>query len=133
MDGLAGLEAWRWVFLGKLRHIIERMKSNTKLTPLFAVFGLATCALAFASFFLVLDFPSRQTYLTPAETKWVVDRINAERGDAEADEVDTRTKLGFLLEWRLIVYGILFGAATFPSYAFACQLPNPPDHSLVRV
>jgi cyanate permease len=52
-----------------------------------------------------------------------VDRINKERGDAAGDEQSTRTKLGYLLEWRLIVYGVLFGAATFPSYAFAYFLP----------
>jgi MFS family permease len=56
MDGIGGLENWRWVF------IIE---------------GLATIVIGIAAFFFVCDFPDDAKWLTEEERAFVIARVAA--------------------------------------------------------
>jgi hypothetical protein len=69
----------------------------------------------------VVDFPSKQTFLSREQTEWVIKRINDDRGDATADDTTLREKLAHLADWRLTLYGVCFGCTTMPAYAFACK------------
>jgi hypothetical protein len=71
-----------------------------------------------------VDFPSKQTFLSREQTEWVIKRINDDRGDATADVTTLKEKLAYLMDWRLALYGICFGCATMPAYAFACKLSS---------
>ncbi|KAL8769018.1 MAG: hypothetical protein Q9209_004935 [Squamulea sp. 1 TL-2023] len=65
MDGLAGKEGWRWIF------IME---------------GLLTCVTSFFAYFLLVDFPDKADqswrFLNKDERDFVVRRINKDRDDA---------------------------------------------------
>jgi len=54
MDGIGGLEGWRWIF------ILE---------------GIATVIVALASYFLLYDFPETASFLTEEERAFVVFRL----------------------------------------------------------
>lgn len=54
MDGIGGLEGWRWIF------ILE---------------GLLTLVAAFAAYFLVHDTPETAKFLTEEEKVWVINRL----------------------------------------------------------
>lgn len=63
MDGVGGLEGWRWIF------ILE---------------GIATVIVAVMSFFLLYDFPETASFLTEEERAFVVFRLKYQ-GHAESD------------------------------------------------
>lgn len=54
MDGVGGLEGWRWIF------ILE---------------GIATVVVAVAAFFLLFDFPQTASFLTQEERDFIVYRL----------------------------------------------------------
>ena len=66
MSGLEGLTGWRWIF------IIE---------------GTLTCALGIAGYWLLVDFPDQAhkswKFINEREAKFIIDRVNKDRGDAK--------------------------------------------------
>ncbi len=58
MDGVAGLEGWRWIF------ILE---------------GLFTVLVGIASFWVIQDFPETAKFVTETESEWCLIKV-AERG-----------------------------------------------------
>jgi len=65
MDGVAGLEGWRWIF------ILE---------------GIATVLVAFSSYYLLHDFPETASFLTEEERAFVVFRLKYQ-GQAASREI----------------------------------------------
>lgn len=53
----------------------------------FIVYGAITMGLGVIGYFMVVDFPDKATFLTPAESKIVRDRIDRDRGDAVPDKM----------------------------------------------
>ncbi|KAJ7114562.1 major facilitator superfamily transporter [Mycena crocata] len=102
LGGTYGLTPWRWIFI---------------------VFGAATIGLGLISFFVLVDFPDKVTFLTPRETKHIIGKINADRGDAEPDQLTGKVTMKHLADWRLWAYGLLYMASTMPAYAFSFFLP----------
>lgn len=92
MDGIAGLEGWRWIF------ILE---------------GIVTVVVAFAAFYLLYDFPETASFLTEEERAFVVHRLkyqghSASATDgrqmvAEADEFKWRYVKQAFLDWQIWV------------------------------
>lgn len=68
LEGLAGLEAWRWLF------IIE---------------AIMTVVISFPSFFVLPDFPVSTPWLTEEERAYAVWRISADIGDDYDDSKET--------------------------------------------
>ncbi|KAL4927881.1 putative MFS transporter [Aspergillus undulatus] len=90
LDGRAGLEGWRWMYL---------------------VQGLISCFMGIITYWWMVDFPenARESFyfLTEAEAKIAVQRIQADRGDVVPD----------LFEWRKVLVNF-----TDPKlYGFACM------------
>jgi hypothetical protein len=52
-----------------------------------------------------------------------MDRVNADRGDAEADKISLGTMMKHALDLKLWAFGCLFCCSTMPSYAFSYFLP----------
>ncbi|KAI5476832.1 hypothetical protein MNV49_007128 [Pseudohyphozyma bogoriensis] len=102
LDGTHGLEGWRWIFL---------------------IFGVITMGLGIIAYFTIVDFPDKATFLTPQQTAFIVQRINADRGDAVADKLTFSKGMKHLMDPKLWVFGLLFMSSTAPAYAFAYFLP----------
>ncbi|KAF4589162.1 Major facilitator superfamily domain, general substrate transporter [Ophiocordyceps camponoti-floridani] len=106
MSGLAGLAGWRWIF------IVE---------------GSLTCVVAFASYWLLVDFPdstrSSWRFLTARERRWIVSRIERDRADSEVTKFQPALFFGAARDWRIWVYALIFFNTTAVSYALAYTLP----------
>jgi MFS family permease len=81
MDGTAGLEGWRWIF------ILE---------------GIATVIVAVLAFFVLQDFPETATFLTEEEKAFVVFRLKyqAQLGNCPRDQVQVAQAEEF--KWKYV-------------------------------
>ncbi|KAG8884464.1 hypothetical protein FRB97_004238 [Tulasnella sp. 331] len=102
MEGLGGVAGWSWIF------IME---------------GLLTIILSFGAWFLLIDFPDRNNFLSAEETKIVLARIDADRGDATYDALTWSKIVKYTFEAKLWGFAILFFCACMPSYALSTFLP----------
>ncbi|KAI9808801.1 MAG: hypothetical protein M1825_003954 [Sarcosagium campestre] len=88
MDGVGGLEGWRWIF------ILE---------------GIATVLVALVAFWTIFDFPETASFLTTEERAWVVHRLkyqgSSESGQnvAENDEFQWQDVKNAFLDWQIYV------------------------------
>ncbi|PFH61086.1 hypothetical protein XA68_18294 [Ophiocordyceps unilateralis] len=106
MGGVAGLGGWRWIF------IIE---------------GVATCLLATASYWLLVDFPdstrSSWRFLSTRERQWIVSRIERDRADSTVTTFQPALFLRAARDWRIWIYALIFFNSTTITYALAYTLP----------
>ncbi|KAI0540840.1 major facilitator superfamily domain-containing protein [Xylaria digitata] len=106
LEGAGGLRGWRWIF------VIE---------------GIVTILLGIAGYWLLVDFPdsNRKTwkFLSAKERAWVVNRVNADRGDVEAPKFRLSKFLSAGLDWRVWAYGLIAFGSTTITYALAFFLP----------
>ncbi|KAM4064508.1 major facilitator superfamily protein [Hirsutella rhossiliensis] len=106
LRGREGLSGWRWIF------IIE---------------GALTCALAIASYWLLVDFPDSHRkswkFLGARERQWVVNRIQRDRGDTQVSPFNLKTFLGAGRDWKVWAYALIFFNTTTITYALAYTLP----------
>lgn len=81
MDGTAGLEGWRWIF------ILE---------------GIATVVAAVLAFFILQDFPETATFLTEEEKAFVIHRLKyqAQAGKLDTDQVQVAQAEEF--KWKYV-------------------------------
>ncbi|KAJ6461006.1 major facilitator superfamily domain-containing protein [Mycena sanguinolenta] len=98
MENKGGLASWRWIF------ILE---------------GLATIVLAILNHLFIADFPEKNTFLAPEQTKLVLRRIELDRGDAVPDEITMPKVLHHMADWTLWAYALMFMAAAMPANAIA--------------
>ncbi|KAI0442473.1 major facilitator superfamily domain-containing protein [Xylaria telfairii] len=113
LDGLGGLEGWRWIF------ILE---------------GLATVVVAVASFFLLYDFPETATFLTEEERAFVIFRLKyqgqTENKDersarvAEADEFEWKYVWAAFKDWQIWVNIFVYWGIVCPLYGVSLFLPT---------
>lgn len=99
------IHTWRWIFI---------------------MLGIITILLGILAFFLVVDFPHKNKFLTQEETQFVIDRVNAERGDATPDEATVAKVVKHLLCWRTWAYGFLFMCSTLPVSLQILSVPLNP-------
>ncbi|KAJ3737509.1 major facilitator superfamily domain-containing protein [Lentinula guzmanii] len=96
LAGRAGLNGWSWIF------VIEG--------ALTVVFGCVAWA-------FLPEFPDNNTFLNSEEKKFVLQRIEEDRGDSLPDAVTIWKVLHHMSDWKIWVYGIMFMCATIPAYA----------------
>lgn len=106
MKGLAGLGGWRWIF------IME---------------GILTCLLAIGGYWLLVDFPDGKhhswKFLNERETQFIIDRVNADRGDARTEAFSLVKFLKGGADVRIWGYALIFFGSTTITYALAYFLP----------
>lgn len=114
MDGVAGLEGWRWIF------ILE---------------GIITVLVAFCAYFLIHDFPDTATFLTEEERAFAVHRLKYQGqenlgnaagggGDVEgqaraqveqAEEFEWAFVWQAFTDWQIWVNIFVYWGVSFPS------------------
>lgn len=102
MKGRGGLNGWQWIF------ILE---------------GVVTVFVAALAFLFVVDFPEKNKFLTDSQTKFVLQRLERDRGDVEMDAWTWKKFLSYCATPKLWAFALIFGSATTCSYAFAYFLP----------
>lgn len=125
MDGTAGLEGWRWIF------ILE---------------GLASVVLGIACFFLLIDTPAlSKRWLSPEEIRYLELSMFIKQGGTSTGEggFKWRDLKVVLLNWRIYVQGYLLFCQSALSYGNSPSNPirhivliyfayryqvHPPDH-----
>ncbi|KAK7712998.1 hypothetical protein SLS57_007559 [Botryosphaeria dothidea] len=111
MDGIAGLEGWRWIF------IIE---------------GLCTVTIAFASYFFLWDYPETANFLTAEERQFVTHRIKfqahnvdeAGRMIPQDDQFSWLYVRAAIFDWQVWANIIVFWGIQCPLYGIALFLPT---------
>jgi hypothetical protein len=80
--------------------------------------GCITCGIVVAAFILIVDFPDKADgFLKPDEKAAVIERINADRGDAEQDEISKHKVLHHLKDWKLYAWMFLLFSAVVPGFS----------------
>ncbi|GAW19942.1 hypothetical protein ANO14919_094350 [Xylariales sp. No.14919] len=108
LDGLGGLEGWRWIF------ILE---------------GLATVVVAVAAFFLLYDFPETATFLTKEERAFIIYRLKYQgqtdaKGVAETDEFKWEYVWAAFKDWQIWVNLFVYWGIVCPLYGVSLFLPS---------
>ncbi|KAK4615392.1 hypothetical protein CLAFUW4_10734 [Fulvia fulva] len=108
MDGTAGYEGWRWIF------ILE---------------GIATVAVGACVKFVLPDAPRECTFLTEREKTIIERRIQEDAGTKEGEN-DHNDKLSFkaiwsiFSDWKIWLWGIIVSGQTISYYAFSFFAPT---------
>ncbi|PMD62712.1 phthalate transporter [Hyaloscypha bicolor E] len=106
LNGHAGLSGWRWIF------IIE---------------GTITCALGFAAYIAIVDFPELSPkswhFLNHREAAFVVARIEHDRADVKTEPFILGAYLKHALDSKVWAFAALYMFTTTNSYAIAYFLP----------
>ncbi|KAF1988899.1 MFS general substrate transporter [Aulographum hederae CBS 113979] len=116
MDGVGGLEGWRWIF------ILE---------------GILTVLVAVSAFFVLYDFPETASFLTSEERAFVVWRLKYQ---AQAQQASTDTAPGTLVaqadefrwqyvrdafkDWQIWVNILVYWGIVCPLYGISLFLPT---------
>jgi MFS family permease len=111
MEGVANIRGWRWIF------IIE---------------GIFTVLISVIGFVFLVAFPEKAhmtwRFLDERETKWVIDRLNRDRGDATVEPFNVWKFAACALDiklWLLGCYSSAFYARRMPFCIFSQQFSGP--------
>ncbi|TFK44848.1 major facilitator superfamily domain-containing protein [Crucibulum laeve] len=96
LKGKGGLNGWAWIF------VIE---------------GILTIVLGILTWLFVPDFPDKNKFLNEEQTKMVLERVEADRGDSVPDQITGRKILSHMSEWTLWAFALMFLSSTMPAYA----------------
>lgn len=77
-----------------------------------------------AAYLLLVDFPHKAKFLTPAESELINTRIRRDRNDDIPDELSWAKARKYVIDLKLWAFGFMFGTAGFGIYAFAFFLPR---------
>lgn len=135
MAGLQGLSGWRWIFIieGVLSccvgmsilfsRILFNHTANIKLTQA-----------AFFGYVFFVGFPddgkTYKWFLTPAQTQFIIDRVNADRSDAVTEPFTLGRFLKGGLDLKIWGYAMIFFDTTTITYSLAYFLPLILEHGM---
>lgn len=95
LDGVGGLEAWRWMFITG---------------------GASTIVVASVAFFVLPDFPSNTRWLSPKERAVAEWRLFLDAGQVDEDEDDWKYGISMAVkDWRVYAFAALFLLASLAS------------------
>jgi hypothetical protein len=60
------------------------------------------------SYLFITDFPDQNTFLSKVQTKFVLQRIEDDRGDSIPDAITWQTVSKHLMDWKIWVFGRRF-------------------------
>ncbi|KAK9461010.1 major facilitator superfamily domain-containing protein [Lipomyces oligophaga] len=104
MDGMHGYSGWRWIF------IIE---------------GIATCAIAFCLYFLIVDFPEEAKFLATNEREFIKAKLALDVGQSQHVRKATLRDVGNVFkDYKVILVGFMYFGLIVPSYGYAYFAPT---------
>ncbi|CAG8405376.1 unnamed protein product [Penicillium salamii] len=104
MDGTAGYEGWRWIF------IIE---------------GLATIMMAAVCYLLLLDSPSLSPgWLSPDEIRYLEVRQQASNGHSNHEGFNKRILWNVFTDWKIYLLILANWSNAVPNYALKFNMPD---------
>ncbi|KAI4089336.1 MAG: hypothetical protein LQ344_005468 [Seirophora lacunosa] len=109
MDGVGGLEGWRWIF------ILE---------------GILTVVVAVIAFFTIYDFPETAKFLTEPERAWVVHRLRYQGSKdsgqmvAESEHFKWRYVREAFTDWQIYLGLWMYWGIVCPLYGTSLFLPS---------
>ncbi|KAK1252004.1 hypothetical protein MKX08_003191 [Trichoderma sp. CBMAI-0020] len=108
MDGVAGLQGWRWIF------ILE---------------GIFTVFLSFFIWALLPDSPSTAPFLTTEEREFIVLRLEQDTGSGRGrvtnnDKVNKQQVIAGLTDWKVWAAVFMYWATSISSYGFTYTVPT---------
>ncbi|KKZ61720.1 hypothetical protein EMCG_03749 [[Emmonsia] crescens] len=105
MDGIAGLEGWRWIF------ILE---------------GILTVVVAIMAFFLIQDYPETAKFLTEEERAWAIHRLRHQYSDTavKTEKFQWKYVKDALLDWQIYLSLITWYGIVCPLYGISFFLPT---------
>jgi MFS family permease len=118
LKGKAGLNSWQWIFVSYFIFKSSNLQSSIQLLE-----GIASVIVAILAYLFVVDFPEHNKFLTADETRFIIRRLEEDRGDVEMDHWTWNKFFNYLFSPKLWAFGIILGAATTVSYAFVYFLP----------
>lgn len=108
MEGVQGIRGWRWIF------IME---------------GVITCAVALFAVLFIIKFPDQEKanpswkFLAPHEIDSIIARLNADRGDVEAEQFSWARFLEAGKDVYIYGFALILLFVTTVAYGFAFTLP----------
>ncbi|EKM57355.1 uncharacterized protein PHACADRAFT_92545 [Phanerochaete carnosa HHB-10118-sp] len=104
MSGVGGKEGWSWIF------ILE---------------GLITAIVGVISLFVLVDFPSTASFLTPRERAYVLHQKKFDNSlHGEEEMFRWRYVLAAFLDWKTWTHAIMFISLVGPLYGISFFLPS---------
>lgn len=100
MDGVGGLEGWRWMSVAGTLSMTEADRNR------FILEGLLTVVCAVLAFFLVWDEPATATFLSDREKAIIIDlladsRASSSEGQLEKSAFDWKQFMAAVLDWQV--------------------------------
>jgi len=104
MNGAAGYEGWRWIF------IIE---------------GAVTCVVGIAFFWLLPNFPEDTTWLTEDEKIFVAARLRVDQGRSAIERKISAKDVGNVFkDVKIWIGGFMYFGLIVPAYSYAYFSPG---------
>ncbi|KAI9457539.1 MFS general substrate transporter [Boletus coccyginus] len=104
MSGVGNLEGWSWIF------IIE---------------GLATVVVGFIAFFVIVDFPSTATFLTPDERAYLIWKRKYDNSSVGEEEgFALRHVIAPFIDWQTYLQLLVYLSIATPLYGITFFLPT---------
>lgn len=79
---------------GKLLFMLSTSLAVLTTSRIFIIEGALTCFLGIAAYWLLVDFPDKAhksyKFLTEREAKYIIDRVDKDRGDAKPEPWNTK-------------------------------------------
>lgn len=70
--------------------------------------GAITIAFGTLAWFYLSDFPDKNTFLSKEQTKFVLERVERDRGDSMPDTLTKEKLINHLLDWRVWAFGMVY-------------------------
>ncbi|KAL4931029.1 major facilitator superfamily domain-containing protein [Aspergillus undulatus] len=110
MDGIGGLEGWRWIF------IME---------------GLITVVMGAAAPFILPDSPRAKTtkrWMDESEAEYILARLSVQDGGAEAQsegaKISRKVVWSVITDWQIYLIVLIYWSNTVPNYGLKFMMPQ---------
>jgi D-galactonate transporter len=101
LEGVGGLHGWQWMFL------LEAVPS---------------LIMTFAVLYYLTDRPAEARWLAPQQREWLQKRLDMER--TERERILDLSWLRAMLDWRVILLGLVYMGCNIPQYGLSFFLPQ---------